>query len=277
LKICLINYQYEKSIKDTPRVFITYDGCLQQSKKISSPDTEEEKHYLSAEIDGELTEWNSQLFSYDKESKISYAVTNDEENIYIAIKTEDKIVQMKLLLGGCKISLDIKAKKNDNTAVLYPMPSSGFDRNNIAMLTDNNSTETMNSILSGKQTMNIIGFKSNYSGEQSILHSISNIRPVIKINKSNLIYELGIPLESFEKGLVDNLNKYSIGINILALKRPDGAAIGMMGSGIMPSSGMMPPAGMNFPGNEMNFMEIQKLFEENKIWYNCHFSKKTNH
>ncbi len=75
---------------------------LYQSKKIDSKD----------EI--------SDLRYYDEENKILYDIYNDEDNIYISVKTSYYYSQVKILRMGLTIWIDQKAKKNKDKGIVFP-------------------------------------------------------------------------------------------------------------------------------------------------------------
>src|ERR1700761_5478039 len=62
-------------------------------------------------VDGNIKEWGDSLKYYNKENKIDYAISNDKENMYVAVKIKDRIQQIRVLNAGLTFSVDTKGKK----------------------------------------------------------------------------------------------------------------------------------------------------------------------
>ncbi|MDB5230384.1 MAG: hypothetical protein JWN76_1189 [Chitinophagaceae bacterium] len=74
------------------------------------------------EIDGILNEWDTSSFTYDNDTKLSYAVSNDGDYLYVALKAKDKGTQMKLCRMGMSAFVDPKGKKRQSSGLSYPVP-----------------------------------------------------------------------------------------------------------------------------------------------------------
>jgi len=80
--------------------------------------------------DGKLTEWNDSFQAYNKTTKLYYTISNDEKNIYLAIKSTDMMNNNKITAGGITIAINTEGKKKtENTYKLtYPVPVNNFQR-----------------------------------------------------------------------------------------------------------------------------------------------------
>ena len=67
-------------------------------------------------IDGKSKEWSSPLRYYDQASKLSYELTNDAENIYVAFSAKEQSTIMKIMQKGLRFSIDTAMGKGR-----YPM------------------------------------------------------------------------------------------------------------------------------------------------------------
>jgi len=71
--------------------------------------------------DGTTTEWPAERFETDKETNITYAVDNDAENLYVAMRITDQPEQMKMMRMGMRFFIDVKAKKKENMGIEFPV------------------------------------------------------------------------------------------------------------------------------------------------------------
>ncbi|MEQ9168564.1 MAG: hypothetical protein RLO12_20060, partial [Fulvivirga sp.] len=78
-------------------------------------------------VDGELEEWSNGLspmkegIYYDKTTKLAYAVSNDEKNIYLFFRIVDQTMQMKVLKTGLLVSIDTTGKMKKSPSINYPI------------------------------------------------------------------------------------------------------------------------------------------------------------
>lgn len=79
-------------------------------------------------VDGKATEWNNPLQAYNKSIAAFYTMANNNDNLYLVIRTTDYVAIDKILGGG--ITLTITGKKG---AITFTTPtSSGSNRSNIS-------------------------------------------------------------------------------------------------------------------------------------------------
>lgn len=71
--------------------------------------------------DGLANEWPADRFTLDKETGIQFALDNDKENLYIALKIESQFEQIKMMSMGMRTFFDMKAKHKENLGVEYPL------------------------------------------------------------------------------------------------------------------------------------------------------------
>jgi hypothetical protein len=70
--------------------------------------------------DGVLNEWASPLKFYDDASHLSYEISNDSVNLYVAISTMDAAAQVSIMRAGVSLGVNIKGKKKILQSVTYP-------------------------------------------------------------------------------------------------------------------------------------------------------------
>lgn len=71
-------------------------------------------------IDGNLDEWKNVAFTTDDDTQLSYAVDNDQQSLYVAIKVRPMPMQMKMSRNGMSMFIDVKGKKREGLAINYP-------------------------------------------------------------------------------------------------------------------------------------------------------------
>ena len=79
-------------------------------------------------IDGKILEWpNNKLNTYSVENKLTYTVSNDDDNLYLSVRTTYFYGSAKTINGGLTFtvskSVDKKAreKAKDNVAITFPV------------------------------------------------------------------------------------------------------------------------------------------------------------
>jgi hypothetical protein len=71
--------------------------------------------------DGKLSEWNLSKLATDTDNKISYAIDNDGEYLYIGLQIPDIATQMKMMRTGMSVYIDLKGKKKTNRSIEFPI------------------------------------------------------------------------------------------------------------------------------------------------------------
>ena len=76
-------------------------------------------------IDGDVKEWGDSLRYYNVEKQVNYALANDKDNLYIAVRINDRREQNKILKSGLTISIDPKGKKKETFSITFPLNVQG--------------------------------------------------------------------------------------------------------------------------------------------------------
>ncbi len=74
-------------------------------------------------VDGNPIEWQQPLPYYDKETKLSFSISNDSMNLYFCFQAFDQELQTKIIRDGLQIFLDTFGGASQDVSVLYPVPS----------------------------------------------------------------------------------------------------------------------------------------------------------
>lgn len=93
---------------------------------------------VNVKVDGKLTEWNNQLEAYNKNTLLYYTMANNNDNLYLVVRTTDYTTIDKILGGG--ISITITGK---NGAIAFTTPiTSPTNRGNISKAVRNSDAMT---------------------------------------------------------------------------------------------------------------------------------------
>ncbi len=74
-------------------------------------------------IDGDASDWQLPLAYYDKETKLSFTVSNDSSKLYFCFQAFDQELQTKIVRGGFQIFLDTNGGTGKDVSMLYPVSS----------------------------------------------------------------------------------------------------------------------------------------------------------
>jgi hypothetical protein len=97
-------------------------GCLlcgTQSFAQKLPDVQKEglRPPATVKIDGKLDEWGS-LSAYNKRIVVYYSIANDDENLYLIIKSDNSLITSKILQGGLTFTVNASEKKEKDAVVI---------------------------------------------------------------------------------------------------------------------------------------------------------------
>lgn len=70
--------------------------------------------------DGNSNEWNEPLNQYNSDTKLAFALANDDENLYIIIESLDPATTQNFLFGGITININTVGKKKNGTKLTFP-------------------------------------------------------------------------------------------------------------------------------------------------------------
>lgn len=64
-------------------------------------------------VDGNSEEWHEPLNNFNSETKLAFALGNDEQNLYLVIESLDEITTGRLIRGGLTLNINTSGKKKD--------------------------------------------------------------------------------------------------------------------------------------------------------------------
>jgi uncharacterized membrane protein YgcG len=257
--------------------------CTAQNK---SPQSTLQPPPAGVIIDGDLKEWGDSLRYYNEDQKLYYTLANDKENLYMAIRINDRSEQMRVLGAGLTLSIDTRGKKKETFSVTFPIggsPAMAPDGDN-QPLTGGAPDQAvhddhMQANLTKLRQIKVTGFKD----VESDLITTSNtygFKAAIDFDKDGkLVYEAAIPLKLFhDDDLTKNEWAFNFKINGLtrpAQKRGDdengmqggGGRGGMGGGGMGGGRGMRGGGrGMRGGGGQGQAVEHSELSKSVDFW-----------
>lgn len=74
-------------------------------------------------VDGDLKEWNNTFQAYNKQTKLFYTISNDDQSLYLIVKSTDLPTSNKIVAGGISFVINTDGKKKDKNAfsLTYPV------------------------------------------------------------------------------------------------------------------------------------------------------------
>lgn len=73
-------------------------------------------------VDGKSVEWGNTFQAYNNATEIFYTMANDDENLYLAIQTNDPNIISRLMGGGVTLSIQKAGVKTDKNAISITYP-----------------------------------------------------------------------------------------------------------------------------------------------------------
>ncbi len=193
-------------------------------------------------IDGDLKEWGDSLRYYNEHQKLYYTLANDKENLYMAIRINDRSEQMRILGAGITLSIDTRGKKKETFSITFPVggrPDMAPDHDHQSLdgggsPPPDDHDDRMKANLTKLRQIKVTGFK-DVESELITTSNTYGFKTAIDFDKDgNLVYEAAIPLKLFHDDDVTK-NEWAFnfkinGINHSTQKRGDDEN-GMQGGG----------------------------------------------
>ena len=94
-----------------------------QEGKLKNIQTETGIWSPAVKVDGNLKEWNDSFQAYNKQTKLFYTISNDDQFLYLVVKSIDIPNNNKIAAGGITLIINTEGKKKDKDgfSVTYPV------------------------------------------------------------------------------------------------------------------------------------------------------------
>ncbi|RZA01424.1 MAG: hypothetical protein EOP47_10775 [Sphingobacteriaceae bacterium] len=207
------------------------------AQKLPKIQTASIKAPTSIKIDGKATEWNGQFQAHNSGQHVFYTVSNDSENLYLTLFTDDNMGSQKIFRGGITFSI-LPASGKAKLSVTYPAIKTRMEGPNIlevnVLKTDkilygdttnkvrvDSLLAVSNSLLkSTYKTIHVIGIPE-ITDPYIPVYNAQNITVGASFDKRiRYTYELGIPLKYVQVAAGTGKFKYNIKLNSEPLTLP---------------------------------------------------------
>jgi hypothetical protein len=193
----------------------------------------------AVKVDGNLKEWNDSFQAYNKQTKLFYSVSNDDQLLYLVVKSTDTQNSNKIAAGGISFILNTDGKKKAKDAVSFTYPvivraarpdgdrggfggaGGGFGGGDRGGFGGRNATPDSATLAARhKQTIDaakeikVLGFKDIADSLLSVYNEYGIKSAIGYDAKGNYTYELAIPLKLLNLTPGDNKEiAYAIKVN----------------------------------------------------------------
>ena len=203
-------------------------------------------------VDGNDKDWGKTLNFFDSGSGLWYAISNDNQNLYMVFSVSDQMKMRKLIRSGWSIELSSKEKKRKfKTMLSFPavqMRGKGFQPGTNEM---ENRAEANLMIKDYESQMPALTLNGFLSGQSELkLNDHKDIQVAIGANsEQNLIYEIAIPLKDLmPETLIQKDELITLNVNVNTMTRPGGGGNGNYGGGRSGGGGGRSGGGMSGGG-----------------------------
>lgn len=177
-------------------------------------------------IDGDIKEWGDSLRYYDAEQKINYSLANDNTNLYMAIRINDRSQQVRIMAGGLTWAIDPKGKKKETFSMTFPLAETdAFGNTEQSALQGKPDTtrqgrqDMMQARLTKMRNIKVAGFKDVENDIITTANTYGFKAAIAYDDNGYLIYEAAIPLALFHTGDITK-TEWSFGFKINAMPKP---------------------------------------------------------
>lgn len=191
-------------------------------------------------VDGNLKDWGDSLNYTNESKKVNYGLSGDKENLYFAIRIEDRAQQGQAMRNGITLAFNPEGKKKEMYSLTFPSPDQDENSMFIMPKADNAVTEQQlkkedqeerrKADLLKLRDIDVKGFKDVETDHISTANTYG-IKTVLNFDEQGaLIYEAAIPIKMLHN---DNINgkPWMFDIKINSFSAAKGSHDGMKPSG----------------------------------------------
>lgn len=146
-------------------------------------------------VDGNNKDWPNVYPFQDDKAMISYAITNDKDNLYLTLMTGDQATAIKILQEGLLVWIDKTASKDQETAICFPK---GYSRAEEGRKVRTDMMQRINNGLGKANAFTIDGFLACNGTYEITTGDSCGITVGIGLDEFNqLVWEAAIPFKTF--------------------------------------------------------------------------------
>jgi YD repeat-containing protein len=175
-------------------------------------------------VDGSIKEWGDSLRYYNAEKRINYALANNKDTLYMAVRVNDRSEQARILRAGITFSINPKGKKKEVFSITYPLSTNGSPINiqrdeNSEITTRQDHEALMQAVLTTLRGIKVEGFK-DIEGDMITTSNTYGIKTAVDYDdKGYLICEAAIPLTLLHADIASK-DEWAFNFKINGITRP---------------------------------------------------------
>jgi hypothetical protein len=180
-------------------------------------------------IDGYDGDWAKPLPYYDKKENLSYAISNDRDNLYIMLSTKEGPEQQKILEGGLTVWINNQAEKENSDAVGIGFPTGvkpSREQSLMAAARPDRYQKKPNTLEDDLRAYSLYGFKKDETVENFDSGQVNDEGVEVKIgfNRAHeLIYEASVPLNAiYPQNTTHNFTGKTVAVGFVVEGLPPG-------------------------------------------------------
>jgi YD repeat-containing protein len=189
-------------------------------------------------IDGDAKEWGDSLRYYNKEKHLNYSLANTNDTLYMAIRFNDRVDQMRVLHSGLTFSIDTRGKKKETFSITFPMNTTGngplnqLHADTDGAVTKQDREELMRERITTLRGIKVTGFTDIEDDMITTSNTYGFQTAVNYDDAGNLVCEAAIPLKYFHAdGAAKNEWAFNFKINGIERKLNAESGSGEQGGG----------------------------------------------
>ncbi len=155
-------------------------------------------------IDGDAQEWKQERLDLNKESKLAYAIANNDSTLFILLKSTDKADLARLLRGEIKIGVNTDAEKKVKQFIGFPTAGSRQPRSQNSVGNKAQNQPDLNQELAQLNGILIGGFNELPDGIIARQNDYG-IAVAAKLDQNGfLVWECALPMKLLQIDAVKN-------------------------------------------------------------------------
>jgi len=143
--------------------------------------------------DGDLGDWQDSLSMFHSDSKLFYALANDEDHIYLALQSKNPELLSKIMIGGITFSVNTEVEKKNPPRVTFPIldRTPGKPKSSREVLS---KEEIQDQTLERIKDIRVFGFKEIIDGPISLQNNYGIRAAAGFDSRNNFVQEIAIPI-----------------------------------------------------------------------------------
>ena len=182
-------------------------------------------------VDGQLDDWGDSLVYEHATQQFHYHIKNDAENVYVAMRVEDKDRQMQIFAQGLAFMVNAKGKKREGPTVYFPVADRLAFRSIMSADNDDRPDDMRKGALAAIRAIHVMRFDDVLDGQISLENTYGIDAQATLDTADALCVEMVVPLARL--GLsIDDTEAFAFNIKINGIMIPgSGTSPGIMRRG----------------------------------------------